>query len=64
MQEVRHVFPARTYDIDFAGVLCNAEFVSQASGLITVRARQTGAFVFLETLRPAPLPAEFRDAAL
>jgi acyl-CoA thioester hydrolase len=129
MNEVRHLFPVRTYDIDFAGVLNNivyvrwledlrdmfaarilplgeaykrgvvptlsrtevdylaparypdtlegrmslvehgrarfilaAEFVSQASGRVTARARQTGVFVYLETLRPAPLPAEFRAA--
>ncbi len=130
MQEIRHTFAVRTYDIDFAGVLNNivyvrwledlrdmfaarvlplsearqrgivptlsrtevdylapvrypdalegrmgllehgrarfvlgAEFVSEASGLLTVRARQTGVFVYLDTLRPAPLPAEFRQAA-
>jgi acyl-CoA thioester hydrolase len=129
MNEVRHLFAVRTYDIDFAGVLNNivyvrwledlrdlfaarvlplaeaykrgvvptlsrtevdylapvrypdtlegrmallehgrarfvlgAEFVSQASGRVTVRARQTGVFVYIDTLRPAPLPAEFREA--
>jgi acyl-CoA thioester hydrolase len=35
------------------------EFTSQASGLVTARAKQTGVFVYLTTLRPAPLPAEF-----
>ncbi len=44
-----------------ARFVLGAEFVSQASGLVTVRARQTGVFVFLDTLRPAPLPAELRD---
>lgn len=129
MLEVQHLFPVRTYDIDFAGVLSNivyvrwledlrdmladavlplsdaykrgivptltrteldyvapvrypdsvegrmgmlehgrarfvlwAEFRSLASGLVTVRARQTGVFVFIETLRPAPLPPEFAAA--
>jgi acyl-CoA thioester hydrolase len=36
-----------------------AEFRSQASGLVTVRARQIGVFVRLDTLRPAALPPEF-----
>jgi acyl-CoA thioesterase FadM len=36
-----------------------AEFRSQAKDVMTVRARQTGVFVHLDTLRPAPLPAEF-----
>lgn len=35
------------------------EFRSQSKGLVTARARQTGVFVFRETLRPAPLPREF-----
>ncbi len=128
MNQVRHLFPVRTYDIDFAGVVNNivyvrwledlrdlfagqilplseahkrgvaptlsrteidylapvrypdtlegrmgllehgrarfvlwAEFVSQASDILTARARQTGVFVYLGTLRPAPLPAEFRS---
>ena len=39
-----------------------AEFRSQASGIITARARQTGVFVYLTTLRPAPLPTEYREA--
>lgn len=33
-----------------------AEFQSQASGLTTARATQTGVFVYVDTLRPAPLP--------
>jgi acyl-CoA thioester hydrolase len=37
-----------------------AEFRSQAAGLVTARARQIGLFVYRDTLRPAPLPAEFR----
>jgi acyl-CoA thioester hydrolase len=40
-----------------------AAFRSQSSGVITVRARQTGVFVHLDTLRPAPLPAEFGGLA-
>lgn len=127
MNEVQHVFPVVTYDIDFAGVLNNgvyirwledlrgmfaepilplaeadrrgivptlsrteidylapvrypdklegrmgmlehgrarfvlwAEFTSQAAGIVTARARQIGVFVYRATLRPAPLPAEFR----
>lgn len=36
-----------------------AEFVSQASGQVTARAKQTGVFVSLETLRPVPLPEEY-----
>ncbi len=38
------------------------EFRSQARGIVTARARQTGVFVHLDTLRPAPLPGEFRAA--
>ena len=130
MQEIRHVFPVMTYDIDFAGVLSNqtyvrwledlrnllaeqalpigaalargiapallrteidylapvrfpdkvgarmwlvergrarwtlaAEFASQATGAITARAKQTGVFVSTSTLRPVPLPPEFREAS-
>jgi len=37
-----------------------AEFSSQASGTVAVRARQTGLFVSLQTLRPVPLPEEYR----
>ncbi len=37
-----------------------AEFSSQASGTATVRARQTGVFISLQTLRPVPLPEEYR----
>lgn len=129
MRAIQHLFPVRTYDIDFAGVLNNivyvrwledlrdlfaaqvlpldeayrrgivptlsrtevdylapvrypdtlegsmslrehgrarfvlgAEFRSQAKGIVTARALQTGVFVNLTTLRPAPLPAEFREA--
>ena len=36
------------------------EFHSQARGLVTARARQVGVFVYRQTLRPAPLPEEFR----
>ncbi len=36
------------------------EFRSQTRGLVTARARQTGVFVHLDTLRPVPLPEEFR----
>ncbi len=127
MNEVQHIFPVRTYDIDFAGVLNNgvyirwledlrgmfaepilplaeadkrgivptlsrteidylapvrypdklegrmgmlehgrarfvlsAEFTSHAAGIVTARARQIGVFVYRATLRPAPLPMEFR----
>ncbi len=35
------------------------EFHSQAKGLVTARAWQTGVFVYRNTLRPAPLPREF-----
>jgi acyl-CoA thioester hydrolase len=37
-----------------------AEFKGQASGRVTSRAKQIGVFVFRDTLRPAPLPDEFR----
>jgi acyl-CoA thioester hydrolase len=37
-----------------------AEFSSQASGTVAVRARQTGLFVSLQTFRPVPLPEEYR----
>jgi acyl-CoA thioester hydrolase len=128
MNEVQHVFPVMTYDIDFAGVLNNgvyirwledlrnffaeqilpigeaakrgivpalqrteidylapvrypdkllgrigmlehgrarfilwAEFTSEVSGMVTARAKQVGVFVYRDTLRPAPLPTEFRE---
>jgi acyl-CoA thioester hydrolase len=37
-----------------------AEFRSQSRGLMTARAKQVGVFVYRSTLRPAPLPEEFR----
>ena len=37
-----------------------AEFVSRASGQVTARAKQTGLFVSLQTLRPVPLPEEYK----
>ena len=37
-----------------------AEFRSEARGMVTARAKQTGVFVYRSTLRPAPLPDEFR----
>lgn len=36
------------------------EFVSRASGQVTARAKQTGLFVSLQTLRPVPLPEEYK----
>ena len=36
------------------------EFTSQTAGLVTARAKQVGVFVYRDTLRPAPLPDEFR----
>ena len=36
-----------------------AEFVSRASGQVSARAKQTGLFVSLQTLRPVPLPEEY-----
>ncbi|HET6598177.1 MAG TPA: thioesterase family protein [Anaerolineales bacterium] len=38
-----------------------AEFQSQATGQIVVRARQVGVFVALESLRPVRLPEEYRS---
>ncbi len=38
-----------------------AEFTSQGRGIVTARAKQTGVFVYRKTLRPAPLPEEFRN---
>lgn len=37
-----------------------AEFTSRATGQVTARARQTGVFVSLATLKPVPLPREYR----
>jgi acyl-CoA thioester hydrolase len=37
-----------------------AEFQSQAAGRLVVRARQTGVFIALQTLRPVRLPEEYR----
>ncbi len=39
-----------------------AEFRSEARGVVTARAKQIGVFVYRSTLRPAPLPEEFRAA--
>jgi acyl-CoA thioester hydrolase len=41
-----------------------AEFTSQANGIITARAQQTGVFVSVTTLRPVRLPDEFRQAGM
>jgi acyl-CoA thioester hydrolase len=38
-----------------------AELISQATRVTTSRAKQTGVFVSTTTLRPVPLPAEFRQ---
>lgn len=38
-----------------------AEFTSQSLGVVTARAKQTGVFVSLKSLRPVPLPEEYRD---
>lgn len=38
-----------------------AEFESQGTGQLVARARQTGVFVSLETLRPIRLPEEYRS---
>ena len=38
-----------------------AEFQSQGTGQIVARARQTGVFIALETLRPVRLPEEYRS---
>lgn len=40
--------------------LLAAEFSSEASGTVAVRAKQTGLFVSLQTFRPVPLPEEYR----
>jgi len=37
-----------------------AEFSSGTSGTVAVRAKQFGVFVSLQTLRPVPLPEEYR----
>jgi len=37
-----------------------AEFTSQSNSIITARAKQSGVFVSLTTLRPVRLPEEFR----
>jgi acyl-CoA thioester hydrolase len=37
-----------------------AEFQSQTTGLVVARARQTGVFISLNTLRPVRLPEEYR----
>lgn len=38
-----------------------AEFQSQGMGQVVARARQTGVFVALQTLRPVRLPEEYRS---
>ena len=38
-----------------------AEFQSQGTGQIVARARQTGVFIALETLRPVRLPEEYQS---
>ncbi|HLF29375.1 MAG TPA: thioesterase family protein [Anaerolineae bacterium] len=45
-----------------AKFVLGAEFASRASGQVTARAKQIGVFVSLETLRPVPLPDEYRIA--
>lgn len=37
-----------------------AEFQSQVTGQVVARARQTGVFISLKTLRPVRLPEEYR----
>jgi acyl-CoA thioester hydrolase len=43
-----------------AKFVLGAEFVSRASGEVTVRAKQIGVFVLVETGRPVPLPEEYK----
>ena len=38
-----------------------AEFQSQGTGQVVARARQTGVFIALKTLRPVRLPEEYRS---
>lgn len=47
-------------DAGRARFVLGAEFVSRANGQVVATARQTGVFVSLETLRPMPLPEEYR----
>ncbi len=68
--EIDYLAPVRYPDVvdarmwmDEAGrarFVLGAEFVSRASGQVTARAKQTGLFVSLQTLRPVPLPEEYK----
>lgn len=43
-----------------ARFVLGADFRGQATSVVTARARHMGVFAYRDTLRPAPLPAEFR----
>ncbi len=58
---LHHMQPYRRGKVLRARWELAAEFSSQASGAVCARARQTGVFVSLATLRPVPLPLEYRQ---
>jgi acyl-CoA thioester hydrolase len=68
--EIDYVAPVRYPDVldatmwvaqaGRAKFVLEAEFTSRAGNITTARARQTGVFVSLATLRPVPLPDEYR----
>ena len=47
-----------------AKFVLSAEFNSQMTGMITAKSKQLGVFVSQATLRPTPLPDEFRKIDL
>jgi len=47
-----------------AKFVLSAEFNSQTTGMITAKSKQLGVFVSQATLRPIPLPDEFRNVEL
>jgi acyl-CoA thioester hydrolase len=68
--EIDYLMPVRFPDIVDARMwleesgrakfVLGAEFISRASAQVTARAKQIGVFVSLETLRPVPLPEEYK----
>jgi acyl-CoA thioester hydrolase len=69
--EIDYLVPVRFPEVVVGGMwlaergrarwVLEAEFTSQSLGVVTARAKQTGVFVSLKTLRPVPLPPEFKE---
>lgn len=59
--EIDYLAPVRFPDIVTGRMWLAAEFQSQGTGQVVARARQTGVFIALKTLRPVRLPEEYRS---